>query len=276
MSPTGISRTAFGAAYMRAAHLLLDKEPHILEDDVALKLIGSHGTELIKQQREEFSKEHYLHLRSHILLRARYAEDRLMKSLERGIKQYIVLGAGLDTFCYRQPAWAHVLRIFEVDMLETQKTKIKLLEQNNIRPPDNVVYIPIDFEKDSLKEVLINCGVDFDTPTFISWLGVTMYLDVESIESVLKVVKTFPRKSEIVFSYAEKRDKKSIFEMKSDEFGETWKSLFSQREIEELLSSNNFSEIFPLDRREYTMLYFNQRIDGLPAPNYNRIFSALV
>jgi methyltransferase (TIGR00027 family) len=275
MSPTGISRTAFGAAYMRAAHLLLDKEPHILEDDVALKLIGSNGTELIKQQREEFSKEHYLHLRSHVLLRARYAEDRLMKSLERGIKQYIVLGAGLDTFGYRQPAWAHVLRIFEVDMLETQKTKIKLLEQHNIRPPDNVVYIPIDFEKDSLKEVLINCGVDFGTPTFISWLGVTMYLDTESIDAVLKVVKTFPSKSEIVFSYAEKRDKKSIFEMKSDEFGETWKSLFSQREIEELLSSNNYSEIFPLDRREYDM-YFNHRIDGLPEPNYNRIFSAIV
>lgn len=97
---------------MRAAHLLLDKAPHILEDDVALKLIGSHGTELIKQQHEEFNKGHYLHLRSHVLLRARYAEDRLMKSLERGIKQYIVLGAGLDTFCYRQPAWANVLRIF--------------------------------------------------------------------------------------------------------------------------------------------------------------------
>ncbi len=161
-------------------------------------------------------------------------------------------------------------------MLETQKTKIKLLEQNNIRPPDNVVYITIDFEKDSLKEVLINCGVNFDTPTFISWLGVTMYLDTESIDAVLKVVKTFPRKSEIVFSYAEKRDKKSIFEMKSNELGETWKSLFSQREIEELLSSNNFSEIFPLDRREYNRLYFNQRIDGLPEPNYNRIFSALV
>ena len=109
-------------------------------------------------------------------LRSRFTEDRLSDAVKRGVEQYIILGAGLGTFAYRQPEWARQLRIIEIDHIGTQNTKIKLLRSANIDIPKNVILASIDFEKETLKEGLLRHKILFTYPTFFSWLGVTINL----------------------------------------------------------------------------------------------------
>ena len=276
MSQKGISKTAFGAAYMRAAHLLIDSEPWILEDYIAQKIIGEAGKQKIISSKEIYQQSHYLYLRSHVVLRSRFAEDRLQRSIMRGISQFIILGAGLDSFAYRQPSWAEKIKILEVDSNETQKTKIKLLSTNKIDIPNNISFVPINFETESLKEGLRKSKFDFSIPTFVSWLGVTMYLSLDVIKAVFETIHLFPKDSEIVFTYANTLNSKSIFEDRSAELGKKWESNFSDEEITKLLVEMNFSDIYILNADEIEKLYFNNRVDNLPIPKVNSIISATV
>src|SRR5262249_6418736 len=114
MGENAVSRTALGVAWYRAAHQVFDK-PLILEDPVVLALFGPTAIEHLHRQHKEFQRPGARALRAHVVLRSRFAEDRLALAIERGVTQYIILGAGYDTFCLRQPAWARSLRIIEVD-----------------------------------------------------------------------------------------------------------------------------------------------------------------
>lgn len=109
------SQTAADVAELRAAHQLIDNEPRILEDPVVLRLLGDACIAAIRSHPERFHMPRLQALRTHVVVRSRFAEDRLAAAVDRGIRQYVILGAGLDTFAYRQPAWAGGLRIFEVD-----------------------------------------------------------------------------------------------------------------------------------------------------------------
>jgi len=164
----------------------------------------------------------------------------------------------------------------EVDSDETQKAKIKLLSTNKIDIPDNVSFVPINFETESLNEGLRKSKFDFNIPSFISWLGVTMYLSLDAIKTVFETIHLFPKGSEIVFTYANKLNSKSIFEDKSAELGEKWESNFSDEEITNLLVEMNFSDIYILNTDEIKKYYFNNRVDNLPIPKINSIVSAMV
>ncbi len=109
------SRTAAGVAWLRAAHQLVDDEPRILDDPIAPRLLGPIGCRAIDERRAELFTPGALALRAQVLLRSRYAEDQLAQAVPGGTSQYVILGAGLDTFAYRQPGWADEIRIFEVD-----------------------------------------------------------------------------------------------------------------------------------------------------------------
>ena len=126
------SRTALGAAWLRAAHLLLDDAPPILDDPLARRLLDSGAALAIRQHPHRFRTPLSRALRGEVLVRSRYVEDRLADAVQRGVRQYVLLGAGLDTFAYRQPAWATDLRIIEVDHAASQRDKHARLGQDRI------------------------------------------------------------------------------------------------------------------------------------------------
>jgi methyltransferase (TIGR00027 family) len=176
MNSQEASRTALATAYLRAAHQLLDATPKILDDPIAVRLLGEDASRKIREFAERYRNSETEALRSHVVLRSRFAEDRLADAVQRGVSQYVILGAGFDTFAFRQPAWAKSLKIFEVDHPGTQSVKRSLITKAGLDLAANVQFAPIDFEQESLLEGLCRHHVSLAEPTFFSWLGVTMYL----------------------------------------------------------------------------------------------------
>src|SRR5580658_8858725 len=173
------SRTALRVAMRRAAHQLFDS-PKVLDDPIAVRIIGTGALEQLEAGRLREATGLARGLRAFMAARSRYAEDALARSVGRGARQYVVLGAGLDTFAYRNPYGESALRVFEVDYPATQEWKRQQLEEARIAVPQSVTYVPVDFERQTLREGLQLARFDSTKPTFFSWLGVTMYLSEEA------------------------------------------------------------------------------------------------
>ena len=279
MTELSSSKTAFGVAWLRAAHQIVDDAPRILDDPVIVSLLGADAAQLLREHPERVQTRGARGLRSHVVLRSRYAEDELHAAVERGVRQYVVLGAGLDTFAYRQPGWAAPLRIFEIDQPASQRSKRELLDAARVAVPPNVSLVPVDFQTESLENGLRRGGVDFAAPTFFSWLGVTMYLTRDAVEAVFRTIAAFPRLSEVVFTFASRRDEPqqaSALAERAAELGEPWLSYFEPAELEELLMRLGFSRVSFLTPDEAATRYFNGRSDALPAPRRISIGSATV
>ncbi|HEY7232905.1 MAG TPA: class I SAM-dependent methyltransferase [Gemmatimonadaceae bacterium] len=276
------SRTAIGVAALRAAHQLIDAEPRVLDDAVILRLIGIETLDTIREDRERYQTPGALALRAHVVMRSRYAEDRLAQAVARGVTQYVILGAGLDTFAYRQPAWAHALRIVEIDRAPMQREKRERLSLAQVFIPDNVTFGSIDFESERLADALLRYGVDPKQPTFFSWLGVTMYLTESAVTEVLRVVAGFPRESEIVFTFARKGSDGAVDEGSARlaelaaAAGEPWVTYFDPREMPGRLRALGFSAVELFDPEEAAKRYFSERKDHLPPPRRSSIVSAVV
>src|SRR3569833_2473723 len=176
MAERSASMTARGVAMLRAAHQLIDAPPPILDDPVIVRLLGPDAEARIRSEVERAQSAPARGIRSHVKLHSRYTEDRLHAAVGRGVDQYVLLGAGLDTFAYRQPHWARSLTIIEVDHPSSQADKRRLLATAGVDVPSNVRYADVDFEHETLADGLRRAGVDFQRPTFFSWLGVTMSL----------------------------------------------------------------------------------------------------
>jgi methyltransferase (TIGR00027 family) len=181
------SRTAQRVAMRRAAHQLLD-DPKVFDDPVAILIIGKESASALQadpHQSETTRLSPYL--RAFMAARSRYAEDELALGVQRGVRQYVVLGAGLDTFAYRNP-YPEVLHVFEVDHPSTQAWKRARLEEIGIAIPGNLTFAPIDFETQTLAEGLRSAGCDPGICTFFSWLGVTPYLTAEAVAATLRFI----------------------------------------------------------------------------------------
>lgn len=274
------SQTALGTAYLRAAHQMLDGEPRLLDDPVAVTLLGPDAWGRIQANAEAYRSPVAQELRAHVVLRSRFAEDRLAEAMGRGITQYILLGAGLDTFAFRQPQWAHSLRILEVDHRQTQLLKRQLMDAADLSSPPNVSFLSIDFERESLHECLLREGVALDEPTFFSWLGVTMYLQEPAIDAVLRFVTSFPAGSEIVLTFAQppeqKTDATAGLAARTAGFNEPMVSFFTPVAMEIKLRRAGFSGIDFLSPQESEIRYFSQRPLDLPVPKRTAILAAQV
>jgi methyltransferase (TIGR00027 family) len=217
-------------------------------------------------------------LRSHVVLRSRFAEDRLVESRGRGVTQYVILGAGYDTFFARQPEWARSLRIFEIDQPATQQDKLAKIAAARLPVPSNVTFGNVNFEAESLADGLRRHGVRFDQPTFFSWLGVTMYLSEPAIDATLATVLLFPRGSEIVFTFATRAraDEPGVSRLAemAAAVGEPWISYFEPEEIAAKLAGAGFSDVYLLAPDLARARYF-ERGDGLPLPARTSIVSAI-
>ena len=188
------------AASQRAAHQILDNNPKIFEDLLALRIIGGEAESKLRRSPAQFQNRVERTVRARQLVRYRYAEDELARSIQRGIRQYIILGAGLDTFAYRN--CFPVLQVFEVDHPATQAWKRSCLEKAAIPIPACVTYVSVDFERQMMIDALGQSGFKSNELTFISWLGVVRYLSPEAFISVLtSIVSSMRPGSEVVFDF---------------------------------------------------------------------------
>jgi methyltransferase (TIGR00027 family) len=136
-----------------------------------------------------------------MVVRQRYAEDALAETVGRGVEQYVILGAGLDSFAYRGPDLAAVLRVFKVDHPATQQWKRARLRDLHVTFPSNLTFIPLDFEQHTLADGLHDGGYRPDLPTFFSWLGVTHCLTEEAVFKTLRYAASLAAGTEIVVQY---------------------------------------------------------------------------
>jgi methyltransferase (TIGR00027 family) len=277
MSDHKASRTALGTAYLRAAHQLFEAQPRILDDPVALTLLGPAALQRIKDTADHYRTPERLALRTHVVLRSRFAEDRLAAAVLRGVTQYVILGAGFDTFALRQPPWAQALKILEVDHPGTQATKRSHLAAASLVMPENADFANIDFELESLGDGLIRYHVSMDEPTFFSWLGVTMYLKEAAIDAVLHSVTQFPAGSEIVLTFAPPPgDSPPPLAQRAASLGEPWVSYFEPDALEAKLHDVGFSKVEFLSPAEAEARYFRQRPADLPVPRRTNIVCAVL
>ena len=272
------SRTAVGAAMLRAAHQLIDGESRIFEDPVILKILEPVQLEYIQQHPAEYSQTRWRSLRSHIVLRSRYAEDCLKEAYGRGVRQYIMLGAGLDTFAYRQPDWACDLTILEADHPASQSFKLHKLEQAGIGPRQNQVFVSLDLDKDDLALVFKGAGLRSGEPVFVSWLGVMVYLRWETIDAVFAFVAGLPKGSEFVFTFSPKRwmgwpDPVALMAKAA---GEPWITYIDPPELMDKLRKAGFTSVHVLEPEEARQLYYLDENIRLPAPRKSSIILAKV
>jgi len=273
------SKTAFGVACHRAAHQILEQQK-IFDDPMALKIIGKETASRLALPVEQGGRASHPGMRAHMVMRSRFAEDTLAKSYATGTRQYVVLGAGLDTFAYRNP-FAD-LRVFEVDHPATQAWKLERLRAGGIAIPANVTHVPVNFEHDSLEAKMREAGFDLHARTFFAWLGVVPYLTESAFLETIGFIARMPQGSGVVFDYGLTRDKLSPMEqMRSDALaarvahaGEAFKLFFDPVELEAILMRTGFSHIEDLGRDELNPRYFADRTDGFQLLGSGRIVSA--
>ncbi|MBO0749078.1 MAG: class I SAM-dependent methyltransferase [Porphyrobacter sp.] len=204
MQPKEPSRTAWGAARHRAVHQLVE-DGNIFEDPLAVPILGGQLEAAADEALVYESDSHpgSRALRFFIVARSAYAEAKLAEAVEeRGVAQLVVLGAGFDTFAYRNP-FGERLRVFEVDHPATQAWKQERLAAMDIARPQWLTFAGVDFERESFAERLVEAGFDPEQRSFVFWLGVSMYLTEEAIDATLAAVAGWPGGGEIVFDYAE-------------------------------------------------------------------------
>ena len=276
------SRTVEIPAIMRALHQALDDDPKIFRDPIAPRLIDLDNNQqwLTPLLNHPFARQ----WRAGFALRARYAEDCLAESVQRGAQQYVILGAGLDSFAYRQPPWASSLRIYEVDHPITQQWKRDRLSAAAIAIPSNLTFVPSDFENATIPDALRATGFSFGSQTFCSWMGVTQYLTREALESTLRVVLSLTPSSEIVLSFILPQEEISgveaealaIAARRGAEVGEPWLTRFGAGELAAKLRLMGFSQIIHLTPEEARRRYFRDRKDGLKERRGEQLMTAIV
>jgi methyltransferase (TIGR00027 family) len=187
---------------LRAAHYPLDAEPRILDDSFARAFAGFSSDEELLKALDDLKVADFVRRRTVIVVRNRYAEDELVRSVAQGISQYVILGAGLDSFAYRRRDLLQVLDVYEVDHPASQAWKRQRVEELGIKIPERLHYVPVDFERETLMNGLSAAGVNHRAATFFSWLGVTQYLTSTAVLNTLREVATLAAPgSEIVFQF---------------------------------------------------------------------------
>jgi len=251
------SYTALTAAAARAAHLIVDGAPTIFADTLAYRLLGEQAGELIGYHRAHGSHLVLATARAQATCRSRYTEDRLAAAEQRGIRQYVILGAGLDSFAYRSRLAGRV-RVFEVDHPATQQWKRSRLTAARIPVPDGVTFVPADLEAGPLTRCLRQAGLDLSRPALVGWLGVTMYLTSGSISRTLAELGRLAVGTEVIADYllpASLRDETGrgyaeLVSAAAAERGEPWLSCFTPGDLSAQLERHGFGAVRHIRQRD--------------------------
>ncbi len=282
MTEDQASTTALSVSVMRAVHQTIDELPHILEDSVSLKLLKKGTIQQILAEATKHRSPQLKALRSHIVLRSRYTEDRLHSAFLSGTRQYVSLGAGYDTFACRQPDWSTTLKIVEIDHPATQSAKLRHFYDSDIQFPRNAEFLPLNLETGGLRDGLSRSTLDLSIPIFFSCVGVLAYLRTETVDSIFKDIAAMPKGSGFVFAFAPliRGDIAPLRGIESTAqraaaHGEPWLTRFEADELAKKLIETGFSKVSFLLPEEATLQYYQSRSD-LPAPKAIRLCEALV
>jgi methyltransferase (TIGR00027 family) len=275
------SRTASGAARHRAAHQLLEN-PKVLDDPFALPILGERDAAWLRANLGRQQTASARTMRAFIVMRSRYAEDCLAQAAARGVRQYVVLGAGLDTFACRNPHPS--LQVFEVDYPPTQAWKRARLEQIGVGLPGSLVFAPVDFERQTLAEGLEAAGFRASEPAFFSLLGVVVYLSKPAVAETLRYIAARPAGSGVVFDFAPPAESISETEQASRDrssarvarAGEPWINYYRPGALADELRTTGFAQTRILDTAEGNEQYFKGRADGFRLHGSGRMMAASV
>jgi methyltransferase (TIGR00027 family) len=275
------SRSALSVASLRAVHQLLD-EPLVLSDPIALPLLGARTEAALRDDPFALNDPMSRGLRGALIARSRFVEDELASCVAAGVRQYLLVGAGLDTFAYRNPYPNEGLRVFEVDHLGTQRWKQQLLAQARIGVPESLTFIAADFERDDLGNALRQAGFRADQPACVSWMGVTMYLTTDAVAATLRTVAGFAAGSRLCFDYRVpvtmlnpvERVINEVLEQRIAALGEPWLSTFDPTQLQSQLLDLGFSTAESAAPEDLNARYFARRKDGLRTGGGVRIMCA--
>jgi methyltransferase (TIGR00027 family) len=290
------SFTAIGSAMVRAAHLLWDDQPKIFQDTLALRLSGCESEAALRAQLDrvaaevarntspEFAQTVLRSLTAPVIMHSRYLEDEVDLAVGRGVSQYVILGAGLDSFAYRRTELAKILRVFEVDHPAAQAWKRMRLQEAGIELPSNLSLVPVDFEKQSLIDSLQTSGYRTDAPGLFSWLGVTVYLTRDAIFRILRTIAALAPKTEIIFEYLipkESVDEEAqkilaVLMAVAGARSEPLQSFFEPVQLAEQVRKLGFAEVSDFGPDEAQARYFIGRTDGLRPSALNHYMRARV
>src|SRR5271155_1465149 len=261
------SRTAWAAAAHRAAHQILE-HGRIFSDPLAVRILGQDADTAAREAAERPSTRA---MRLFIAARTHFAEDALATAIAQGVRQLVILGAGLDTYAYRSP-FADRLHIFEVDHPATQAWKRERLADAAIQIPTSLTFAPIDFERQTLPDGLAAAGFDPAQQTFFTWLGVVPYLTEDAIWSTLRFIASLPDGAHVVFDYSDpphtlspsQRDYHDRRAAHVEAIGESWVSYFEADTLRTKLLSLGFTEVEDLGPPQIATRYFPDKAGTRP------------
>lgn len=276
------SVTALRVAMRRAAHQVID-DPTVFSDPLALRIVGAETEPEKSLDPRWFEKTPIeTRLRAFLVARSRCAEDGLAEAIKRGVRQYVVLGAGLDTFAYRNAFPADVLQVFEVDHPATQAWKRTRLEEAGISVPPTVTFCPVDFDAKTLEQGLSRGSFDARKSAFFSWLGVTPYITSSAVTATLRFVASLPAGSGIVFDYMILPSLLNAIQRRAFDglagrvaaAGEPFLSFFDPSFLEGSLSEMGFHTIENLGPEALNARYFQGRTDELRVGSFSYVMIA--
>ena len=265
------SATAERVAMRRAMHQICDR-PLVFEDPLALRVLSDEAVAQVHAEVAEGDSHPWARgLRFFLAVRSRFAEEELALAVEQGVRQYVVLGAGLDTFACRNP-WPGV-RVFEVDHPDTQAWKRGRLQHAGIAVPETLHFAPIDFERDTLAHGLEAAGFRREEPAFFSWLGVVPYLTRDAAFATLQFIAGMPPRSGVVFDYAIPREllgeaEQRTFDLLAERVaraGEPFRLFFAPEQLAADLGALGFTSIEDMDSASIRARWFGDRA-GEPRP----------
>ena len=302
MQENRASVTAWVNAYVRAYHALYDS-PKIFDDSAARDLFADDefaemGKNLATSL-QFFDPERFAscpdeaaalralmhgHSAPIVISRARYTEDELVRAFERGVRQYVILGAGLDTFAFRRPESMRQLQVFELDHPSTQSFKRDRLSARNWKQPPHLHLIPIDLTCESPAIALARSPFDRSVLTFVNWLGVTYYLDREHVLDTLRAIaSTVPKGSTVVFDYLDPGAFSESAPLRVrrmleivQRIGEPMKTSFDPTMLPADLERTGWRVVEDLSPAEIQERYFAGRSDGYRAFEHVRFARAEV
>jgi methyltransferase (TIGR00027 family) len=260
--------TAVRVALWRALHALVDPPPHVLDDEIGLQLVAPAES---WRERGDMDPSSTAPMRAWIVARARFIEDLIIEQAARGVEQYVLLGAGLDTFAQRQPEIASALTVFEVDQPGPQAWKRQRLEGLGFGVPSRLRLVPCDFEVDSWRERLVTAGFDPRRPAVVASTGVSMYLTHETNLATLRQISALAPGSTLAMTYMLPMDLIDPAERTLREYaqrgaqasGTPFISFYSAEQIQDLALEAGFRAAGHTSAADLTGRYFRDRTDGL-------------
>jgi methyltransferase (TIGR00027 family) len=264
----GPDQSAVGVALWRAGHLFLDDSPHVLEDDIGLRLIEPSEGWLDSPAMSPMFRP----WRASVLARARFVEDTVSEALSEGVTQFVLLGAGLDSMAIRRPDLMAHVHVFEVDSPATQLWKRRRFSEIGIDNPASLHFVPVDFEAGiSWIDAIVEAGFDFRLPAVVASTGVTQYLTVQATSENMRLAARLPTGSlyvcTFILSVSElDEDDRKLVEFTASagtEHGTPWLSFFAPDEFIALAVEAGFDQVELVSSTKLAERYFAGRSDGL-------------